>query len=463
MRLRIPKQPCCIKTSKKKVQSTVGFSILLFCFFSGTSFAQVGIGTSTPSASAKLEIAATDKGLLPPRIALTSTSSSSPITGTPDAGLLIYNTATVSDVTPGYYYWSGTDWKKLSIVAPASSTFATDITVNGARVGIGPGNIATNVVIGKNALASNTTGYNNVAVGETAMRLNTTGRSNTAVGEGSLYANTTGIGSVGIGYNALPVNTTGGGNVGIGYSSGSGITTGTDNVCVGNSSGISLTTGTFNTIIGPYTSVSDGAIYGATAIGYNATVTESNTIRLGSASLSKVVTTGQLVSGAVTYPNTDGTSGQVLTTNGSGTASWGSAASVGTVDIGGGNYGITTILGSGNFTADWTNSKLTYMRVGNIVFFTALIGKFTMNPNMRQEFEFRPPIASSFTNTYDAMGTITAYSTNSGNYSSVSGAVAANPVYNNTTQSYNMKLSFTVTNAACTNLFISVSGTYIVR
>lgn len=465
----------------KQVHLLFILSFLLQVFFSGITQAQVGIGTSTPSASAKLEVAATDKGFLPPRIALTSTSSSSPISGTPDAGLLIYNTATTGDVTPGYYYWNGTVWKKISITSdPAPTVFTSDITVNNARVGIGAGNNATNVVLGKTALNANTTGYSNVAVGESALKLNTTGRTNVAIGSGALSANTTAYGNIGIGYSALSANTTagasvgigqyalssntsGGGNVGIGYSAMGENTTGYDNVSIGNSSAMSLTTGTNNTLIGSYTSVSSGSIYNATAIGSNAVATEDNTVKLGSPSVLKVITSGKLVSGAVTYPNTDGTSGQVLTTNGSGTASWGSAATVGTVDIGGGNYGITSILGSGNFTADYTNSKLTYMRIGNIVFFTAIIGKFTMNANTRQEFEFRPPIASSFANAYDAIGTITAYSTNAGNYSSVSGSVVANPVYNNTTQSYNFKLSFVVSNAACTNMFVSVSGSYIIR
>ena len=43
--------------------------------------AQTGIGTTTPNASAKLDVFSTTKGFLPPRVALTSTSSFSPITG----------------------------------------------------------------------------------------------------------------------------------------------------------------------------------------------------------------------------------------------------------------------------------------------------------------------------------------------------------------------------------------------
>ncbi|MDY0135371.1 MAG: hypothetical protein RBS14_06775, partial [Atribacterota bacterium] len=54
-----------------------------------------------------------DKGLLIPRVALTSTSSASPITS-PATSLLIYNTATAGDVTPGYYYWNGSAWVRFA-------------------------------------------------------------------------------------------------------------------------------------------------------------------------------------------------------------------------------------------------------------------------------------------------------------------------------------------------------------
>ncbi|NLY22518.1 MAG: hypothetical protein GX048_04265, partial [Bacteroidales bacterium] len=83
-------------------------SLLISLLMGNILKAQVGIGTSlfTPDASAELEIQSTNKGLLIPRVALTSTSSASPITS-PATSLLIYNTATTGDVTPGYYYWNG--------------------------------------------------------------------------------------------------------------------------------------------------------------------------------------------------------------------------------------------------------------------------------------------------------------------------------------------------------------------
>lgn len=84
------------------------------------AFAQTGIGTNTPNASAKLEVAATDKGFLPPRVALTASNAFSPITGTSSSatGLLVYNTASAgtapNNVVPGYYYWNGNAWIQIS-------------------------------------------------------------------------------------------------------------------------------------------------------------------------------------------------------------------------------------------------------------------------------------------------------------------------------------------------------------
>jgi hypothetical protein len=86
-----------------------------------TSNAQVGIGTVTPSVSAALDITATNKGLLPPRVALTSTADASTISS-PATGLLVFNTATAGTspniVTPGYYFFNGTSW------APINSTYS---------------------------------------------------------------------------------------------------------------------------------------------------------------------------------------------------------------------------------------------------------------------------------------------------------------------------------------------------
>ena len=96
------------------------FWSLCFLFFLNLAHGQTGIGTTTPNASAKLDVNSTDKGFLPPRVALTANNVFSPIVGTSSqaTGLLIYNTATAgtapNNVVPGYYYWNGTMWIQIS-------------------------------------------------------------------------------------------------------------------------------------------------------------------------------------------------------------------------------------------------------------------------------------------------------------------------------------------------------------
>jgi hypothetical protein len=91
---------------------------LTFLFFQicAAAFTQVGIGTTSPVASAKLQVDATNKGFLPPRVTLTGTADVSTI-ATPATGLLVYNTATAGSgataVTPGIYYYDGAKWQRV--------------------------------------------------------------------------------------------------------------------------------------------------------------------------------------------------------------------------------------------------------------------------------------------------------------------------------------------------------------
>lgn len=79
----------------------------------GTTIGNVGIGTSTPNASALLDVSSIGKGVLLPRIALTGTGDVTTIASAATS-LLVYNTATAgtspNNVVPGYYYWNGTKW-----------------------------------------------------------------------------------------------------------------------------------------------------------------------------------------------------------------------------------------------------------------------------------------------------------------------------------------------------------------
>ena len=89
--------------------------IFLFNFY-----AQVGIGTTTPDASAALDITSTAKGLLIPRINLSSvTNTSLDGTNTAATGLLIWNTnASVTGGSGiGLYYFDGSQWQKMKTPA----------------------------------------------------------------------------------------------------------------------------------------------------------------------------------------------------------------------------------------------------------------------------------------------------------------------------------------------------------
>jgi len=85
--------------------------IILIMALSATTFAQTGIGTTTPNASAQLDVSSTTKGFLPPRVALTGSTSASPLAAHV-AGMVVFNTATAGDVTPGLYVNNGTIWEK---------------------------------------------------------------------------------------------------------------------------------------------------------------------------------------------------------------------------------------------------------------------------------------------------------------------------------------------------------------
>jgi hypothetical protein len=94
------------------MKKIVLFSFLFVVF---QTFAQVGVGTNAPDASAQLDVVATDKGFLPPRVALTSLTDQTTI-ASPAEGLLVYCTGTAG-LAEGYYYWEGSTWVKMANTA----------------------------------------------------------------------------------------------------------------------------------------------------------------------------------------------------------------------------------------------------------------------------------------------------------------------------------------------------------
>jgi hypothetical protein len=133
-------------------------------FYSTITRAQIGIGTLTPHPKAVLDISGTDKGLLIPRVSLTSTEDVTTIT-TPPAGLIVFNTAPAGSgataVDQGLYFWDGemwveyvkyTLWKNLNT---NGFYLSGDGTSNGLLLGgngivVGKGSFGTGPALGEN-------------------------------------------------------------------------------------------------------------------------------------------------------------------------------------------------------------------------------------------------------------------------------------------------------------------------
>lgn len=86
------------------------FAIILL--YATLASSQVGIGTTTPSGGALLDLTSADKGFLVPRVNITNLSTIAPVTGGSTVGLLVWNTNTGTGV--GYHYWSGSAWTPLT-------------------------------------------------------------------------------------------------------------------------------------------------------------------------------------------------------------------------------------------------------------------------------------------------------------------------------------------------------------
>ena len=311
------------------------FFTLLICHFSFFANAQnVGIGTTAPATSAMLEINATNKGLLIPRLNLLSSTDVVTIP-TPVAGLLVINLNNNTGQMPdgaGYYVWTGSNWTKLLLKENGNTTggwttrgntgtnpdsnfvgttdinplvfkvnngFAGKIDI-GSSISFGRGalqnsgstkintafgdsalfnnditnpslGLATqNTSIGYRTLFTNTEGRRNTAVGHSALEKNISGAANTAIGFVALNSNDYGDGNTAIGSAALVNNTDGAFNTAIGTSALAFNTTGYSNVALGSDALLINNTGISNTAIGFQASYSNRKGNGNTAVGRQA-------------------------------------------------------------------------------------------------------------------------------------------------------------------------------------------------
>ena len=232
------------------------------------------------------------------------------------------------------------DLTSSEIIAGAK-TFSSDLVVNELTVGKGANNtINTNTALGKDALGNGLTNAYNTAVGYKALNAN----------------NATGIGNTAVGANALYLST-GQKNTAIGEYALTAVVNGTDNTAVGDYA-LSNNLGSQNTALGSGAGVATANLSNTTAIGYGASATASNTVQLGNSSVTNVYTSGKLVAGSVTFPNThNSVANQVLSIDAAGNATF------------------KTIDGAG---ANLTNGKILVGNSSNIAAAITLSGDMTM-------------------------------------------------------------------------------------
>lgn len=217
------------------------YLLLLALLWTNTSHAQEGLLIS-PTTYDWLEkgvifkAASSNKGLLLPRVALTSVNSASPVVS-PANGLLVFNTN--AGITGGYgtgfYYWWNTQWLALLNEDNVNAPYWKINGNSGTNPAIHFAGTTTNhdiIFISRNMRAgfiglrntsfgdssyNGNTGIDNSSLGFLALLQNTTGSINNSLGAGTLEKNTTGNHNVACGSNALGSNTTGSSNVVVGY------------------------------------------------------------------------------------------------------------------------------------------------------------------------------------------------------------------------------------------------------
>ena len=142
----------------KPSQKNIGFYTVILLLLNVKVFAQtegvsIKSNAGAPHVTAMLEIESATKGLLIPRVNLTNTNSPAPIGSTPANALLVYNLTTTNNVVPGFYYWEGSGWKKLStnlnpdlwFLDPNTPVNNQGIMRNGGTVTVGSSTLAVPV------------------------------------------------------------------------------------------------------------------------------------------------------------------------------------------------------------------------------------------------------------------------------------------------------------------------------
>lgn len=300
----------------------------------------MGIGTSAPNAAAQLELQATNKGLLIPRM----TTAQRNAIAFPPEGLMAFvtnnNTFSYnagSSANPGWrtiktIEMGSTQYDGWRIGGNAGTTvshflgtmFNADLfllvnnvqtgrlSISNVQLGLQAGrlnNISQSIAIGREALynangnsaivaigdkalySSNPTANEayNTAIGYRAATQSVNAYALTAVGSNALSSLISANDNTAIGAFALVNQQSGTKNTAFGHRALFGLTTGSNNTALGHFAGLNVTTGSNNTFLGTEADVTpgNGNLNNATAIGHQTKVSSSNTMAFGNNNVTK--------------------------------------------------------------------------------------------------------------------------------------------------------------------------------
>lgn len=121
--------------------------VIIAVLLANFCFSQVGIGTTTPSA--QLEVHASNRGILIPRVDLTSLTTQAPVTN-PNGGSLVTSTLVyhsgLNGIIAGYYYWDGTKWQGIGKADETRGLQFFAFTGNGSSPNIDKSNFNLTIV-----------------------------------------------------------------------------------------------------------------------------------------------------------------------------------------------------------------------------------------------------------------------------------------------------------------------------
>ena len=102
--------------------------IIIFLGLTYGMYGQVGIGTALPNQSTQLDVVASDRGVMIPRVKLTGILDENTIVNGNEQSLLVFNLTNNTLIKPGYYYWFENSWKKIISTGDIETDFQETLT-----------------------------------------------------------------------------------------------------------------------------------------------------------------------------------------------------------------------------------------------------------------------------------------------------------------------------------------------